>query len=92
MLKFCHGRLSEDIFHAPYLSCGLILYRNIFMLDDSRQTQTKRNRSSPSDMLLQKRVMKICSKFTEYHPRGNAISIKLLVIIDVFVHLLGTIS
>ena len=36
------------------------------------------NRSSPSEVLLRKRVLKICSKFTGQHPRRSVISIKLL--------------
>ena len=36
------------------------------------------NRSSPSEVLLEKRVLKICSKFTGEHPRRSVISIKLL--------------
>ena len=38
----------------------------------------KRLRSSHSEVLLRKGVLKICSKFTEEYPCRNAISIKLL--------------
>ena len=37
-----------------------------------------RDRSSPSDMFLEKGVVKICSKFTGEHPCWSTISIKLL--------------
>ena len=35
--KSCHGRLREDMFHIPNLSCGLILYREISILEGRRK-------------------------------------------------------
>ena len=38
-------------------------------------------KNSPPDVLLEKGVLKMCSKFTGEHPRRNAISMKLRILI-----------
>ena len=45
MKKSCHGRHLGDIFHITYLSYGLILYCETSMLEDSNETETKRQLS-----------------------------------------------
>ena len=39
------SRMREHIFHVTFLSYGLVLYSEAFMLEDNKQTEMKREHS-----------------------------------------------
>ena len=43
--KSCHARMCKDIFHVTYLSYDLIVDCQTSMLEDSKETETKRKHS-----------------------------------------------